>query len=222
MGCIGGVRVKKRKKVNTELHTEIQTLKKKHAVALRELEAIGGTQIEAIEAALSEIENPSTEPAGTPGSVMRMAWEIGNKFAAIRVKLESLAEPVWEDAPTPEDFVISEAFPTRSGDHASYAEAMRLVGARRSKGTLVALVNWLLHRVKVAESRAMWSVSDVVALKDAVKFYADPKNHTREDHYSSETQDFPYSTSPSEVMKDGGLRARDALAAIAEKSLWRK
>jgi hypothetical protein len=50
----------------------------------------------------------------------------------------------WEDAPLPEDEVIRAAFPTRSGKHETYAEAMRLVGARHSKGQLVALVNWLL------------------------------------------------------------------------------
>lgn len=41
---------------------------------------------------------------------------------------------------------ISEAFPTRSGSHEHYAEAMRMVGNRHSKGELVALVNWLLVR----------------------------------------------------------------------------
>ncbi len=46
----------------------------------------------------------------------------------------------------PEDEEIHAAFPTRSGRHDLYAEAMRLVGARYSKGGLVALVNMLLHR----------------------------------------------------------------------------
>lgn len=55
----------------------------------------------------------------------------------------------WDDThdqPLPEDADIDAAFPTRSGRHDLYAEAMRLVGARRSKSGLVALVNWLLHR----------------------------------------------------------------------------
>lgn len=52
----------------------------------------------------------------------------------------------WDDAPLPEDAAISAAHPTRSGRHDLYAEAMRLVGAKRSKGALVALVNWLLVR----------------------------------------------------------------------------
>ena len=54
-----------------------------------------------------------------------------------------------EDKPLPEDDKIHRAFPTRSGRHDLYAEAMRLVGARYSKAGLVALVNWLLHeRIK--------------------------------------------------------------------------
>lgn len=67
----------------------------------------------------------------------------------------------WEDAEdknTPEDAEISAAFPTRSNDHETYGEAMRLVGARYSKGALVALVNWLLRRVKVADTAATEAV----------------------------------------------------------------
>jgi hypothetical protein len=55
---------------------------------------------------------------------------------------------IWDDKPdewTPE---IEEAFPTRSGSHEAYATAMRMVGSRRSKGALVALVNWLLVRIE--------------------------------------------------------------------------
>ena len=55
---------------------------------------------------------------------------------------------VWEDAPLPEDDAIHAAFPTRSGKHDIYGEAMRLVSGRRSKGALVALVNWLLIRLE--------------------------------------------------------------------------
>jgi hypothetical protein len=55
-----------------------------------------------------------------------------------------------DDKPLPEDAQIHAAFPTRSGRHDLYGEAMRLVSARYSKGGLVALVNWLLHRTQVA------------------------------------------------------------------------
>ena len=51
-----------------------------------------------------------------------------------------------DDRPLPEDDAIKAAIPTRSGRHDLYAEAMRLVGAKRSKRALVELVNWLLHR----------------------------------------------------------------------------
>lgn len=48
------------------------------------------------------------------------------------------------DKPLPEDAAIAAAFPTLTGRHDIYAEAMRLVGAKHSKAALVALVNWLL------------------------------------------------------------------------------
>lgn len=56
----------------------------------------------------------------------------------------------WADMPLPEDKDIEAAFPTRSGRHELWAEAMRLVGAKRSKGELVKLVNWLLNRIHTA------------------------------------------------------------------------
>ena len=48
------------------------------------------------------------------------------------------------DQAIPEDEHIKAAHPTRSGRHDTYQEAMRLVGAKKSKASLVALVNWLL------------------------------------------------------------------------------
>lgn len=59
----------------------------------------------------------------------------------------------WEDKPLPEDEAIKAAFPTRSGHHGAYGEAMRLVGARQSKGALVSLVNWLLVRIAKLSER---------------------------------------------------------------------
>ena len=56
-----------------------------------------------------------------------------------------------QDGPLPEDAAIDAAFPTRSGRHNLYAQAMRLVGARHSKAGLVALVNWLLVRLDTAK-----------------------------------------------------------------------
>lgn len=58
------------------------------------------------------------------------------------------------DGEIPEDTAINAAFPTRSGRHDIYGEAMRLVSAKRSKGALVALVNWMLHRAEDSENYA--------------------------------------------------------------------
>ena len=55
--------------------------------------------------------------------------------------LESLP---WRDVRDEWSEAIEAAFPTRSGSHAEYAMAMKMVGHRHSKGELVALVNWLL------------------------------------------------------------------------------
>lgn len=54
----------------------------------------------------------------------------------------------WEDGSLPEDEQIRAAHPVRSGRHDLYAEAVRMVGAKRSKYALVELVNWLLHRAE--------------------------------------------------------------------------
>lgn len=57
----------------------------------------------------------------------------------------------WDDNELPEDAAISAAFPTRSNRHDLYQEAMRMVGAKRSKHGLVKLVNWLLYRIAMLE-----------------------------------------------------------------------
>lgn len=67
------------------------------------------------------------------------------------------AEDTEGDTKLPEDAAIKAAFPTRSGRHDLYQEAMRLVGARRSKAGLVELVNWLLLRAEEEEGCEMCS-----------------------------------------------------------------
>jgi len=57
-----------------------------------------------------------------------------------------MTESDWDDYPLPEDKEIEAAHPLHTGRHDLYAEAMRLVGAKRSKGALVELVNWLLYK----------------------------------------------------------------------------
>lgn len=52
----------------------------------------------------------------------------------------------WRNSRLPEDADIATAHPAKTGGHALYAEALRLVTARRSKRGLVELVNWLLAR----------------------------------------------------------------------------
>ncbi len=57
-------------------------------------------------------------------------------------------ENEWADRPTPEDAAIQAVFPTRSDRHDLYMEAQRLVHDRHGKFALVAMVNWLLHRIE--------------------------------------------------------------------------
>jgi hypothetical protein len=51
-----------------------------------------------------------------------------------------------DDRPLPEDEAIQAAHPLKTKAYDRHREAMRLVGAKRSKGALVDLVNWLLSR----------------------------------------------------------------------------
>lgn len=53
----------------------------------------------------------------------------------------------------PEDEAIRAAHPMQTNRHDLYAEAMRMVGAKRSKHALVELVNWLLFRIEVCSVR---------------------------------------------------------------------
>ena len=82
---------------------------------------------------------------------------------AARTVLKDDLEPWADEETTPEDADIRAAFPTRTGLHALYAEAMRLVGARRSKGALVALVNWLLAREDKLKERVASLEGGIVA-----------------------------------------------------------
>lgn len=56
-----------------------------------------------------------------------------------------------DDRPLPEDAAIDAAHPMETGEHELYTEALRMVGAKRSKYALVDLVNWLLLKVKRSE-----------------------------------------------------------------------
>lgn len=81
-----------------------------------------------------------------------------------------------DDEPLPEDEAISAAHPMRTGRHELYGEAMRLVGARHSKGALVDLVNWLLTDRDEARSVARTSVAAVKAYSE--ELIGKPTSHT--------------------------------------------
>ena len=85
---------------------------------------------------------PPTEPAAKPETdgewAARVACEVHEE-----IRVDGLAESA----------AIAAAFPTRSGRHDLYAEAMRLVGERHDKGDLVDLVTWLLLRIEEAEKK---------------------------------------------------------------------
>jgi len=63
--------------------------------------------------------------------------------AAFPVDYTDEDEPV--DEALPEDNLIANAHPIYTGRHDIYAEALRLVTAKHSKGALVNIVNWLLY-----------------------------------------------------------------------------
>lgn len=73
---------------------------------------------------------------------------------------------------TPEQEDIEAAFPTRTGRHDLYAEAMRFVGERHAKAELVSLVNWLLYRIATIHGAVIGASTGELAelcaqLKDA-------------------------------------------------------
>lgn len=82
--------------------------------------------------------------------------EFCHTLTAEGFKNESGRSNHWGDQPLPEDAEIAAAHPLRSGRNDLYMEAMRLVGARRSKGALVELVTWLLLKSEQRE----WHPSD--------------------------------------------------------------
>lgn len=101
---------------------------------------------------------------GEPWKGSRL-WRCELELAKARAKLAQCSEEtVWQaadgawgddlDRKLPEDDAIMAVFPTRSGRHDLYREAMRLVGAKHSKGGLVAVVNWLLHRIHAVDNVA--------------------------------------------------------------------
>jgi len=79
---------------------------------------------------------------------------------------------VWDEAAKKDEWTqpIHDAFPTRSGSHDEYAVAMQMIGSRRSKGALVALVNWLLveRRQRVGMENVLAGAALVKAERERV------------------------------------------------------
>ena len=80
------------------------------------------------------------------------AGKLARVYQEARREIERLKKWTDQDEPLPEDAEILRHHPVENDNHASYVEAMRLVGAKRSKGALVDLTNWLLQRATAAES----------------------------------------------------------------------
>jgi hypothetical protein len=80
---------------------------------------------------------------------MRPMWDMRQQMfiAGFAAGLAHRAEWTEDDLDIPEDTEIRFAHPLHTQNHERYAEAMRLVGAKRSKYALVDLVNWLLKRI---------------------------------------------------------------------------
>jgi hypothetical protein len=76
---------------------------------------------------------------------------IGSQAEELGNIIKKMGQWSEEDEPLPEDEAIMAARPVETGDHDTYMEALRLVGAKRSKYALVDLVNWLLRRLKKPE-----------------------------------------------------------------------
>jgi hypothetical protein len=64
--------------------------------------------------------------------------------------VDRVAGGTWEEKRDEWDKEIRAAFPTRSGSHDEYGVAMRMVGNRHDKASLIALVNWLLVKCRDA------------------------------------------------------------------------
>lgn len=80
------------------------------------------------------------------GSLRRQCdrCEMQARIAELERELAGALAWTADDQPLPEDDAIRAAHPCETDRHDLYADAMRLVGAKRSKGALVDLVNWLL------------------------------------------------------------------------------
>jgi hypothetical protein len=99
-----------------------------------------GTDLEWIESCRASVERFAHS------NLAKRAEAAESDAAKFKAALASLRDSdSWGDKPLREDDAIQAAHPLRTGKHDVYAEAARLVGAKRSKRALIDLVNWLLN-----------------------------------------------------------------------------
>lgn len=145
---------------------------------------------------------------------MRCVLRVQERVHLLEDMLEMSEEWSDDDEPLPEDDAIKAAFPTRSGSHETYAEAMRMVGAKRSKGALVALVNWLLVELGQLAERAERAdelerrYADVVPADDAaraemVRLFAERQRLVMRKHFGNGDK-----LAPEDEQRLAGIEAR--------------
>jgi len=82
------------------------------------------------------------------------ARKLEREIISLRAELAKAKEWTSEDEPIKEDKEIEAVHPVNVEDekvHKVYEEALRMVGAKRSKYALVDLVHWLLWRIEGLE-----------------------------------------------------------------------
>lgn len=121
-------------------------------IAHRELRRAARRLAKMALAQAAELRTAEAEGDALRTRIVRLEAEVDRLESAVDLFTKA-TEKFWEDADLPEEAEIAASHPTRTGRHDLYAEAMRLVGAKRSKGELVKLVNWLLHRAEGAKAR---------------------------------------------------------------------
>jgi hypothetical protein len=99
----------------------------------------------------------------------RIAGENSQRIAALEKELLKARAWTADDEKLPEDKAIMQAHPVNGGDDKRYAEALRLVSAKRSKYALVDLVNWLLSRIGALEKDKADLIDSVVALRQEIR-----------------------------------------------------
>jgi len=83
----------------------------------------------------------------------RLIVESLNEHFSRTGRSRPVVEPTWEDRVDRWSEAIKAAFPTRSGSHEQYGQAMEMIHNRHSKGELVALINYLLVEIKKGKER---------------------------------------------------------------------